>query len=87
MLQATNVVQPDGTSVTSEYYPTGQLKRQYGSRTYPVGYGYDYAGRVLTMTNWTAFPATGTRVTTWNYNPSRGWLGSKTYDGGAAGPS
>jgi len=31
MLQATNVVQPDGTSVTSEYYPTGQLKRQYGS--------------------------------------------------------
>jgi len=39
------------------------------------------------MTNWTAFPATGTRVTTWNYNPSRGWLGSKTYDGGAAGPS
>ena len=56
MLQATNVVQPDGTSVTSEFYPTGQLKRQYGSRTYPVGYGYDYAGRVLTMTNWTSLP-------------------------------
>jgi RHS repeat-associated protein len=87
MLQATNIVQPDGTSVTSEFYPTGQLKRQYGSRIYPVGYSYDYAGRVLTMTNWGAFPSAGARVTTWNYNPYRGWLDSKTYDGGAAGPA
>ena len=84
MLQATNVVQPDGTSVTSEYYLTGELKRQYGSRTYPVGYGYDYAGRMNTMTNWTSFASgAGARVTTWNYDPYRGWLDSKTYDGGA----
>jgi hypothetical protein len=52
LLQVTNVVQPDGTSVTSEYNLTGELKRQYGSRTYPVGYGYDYAGRKNMMTNW-----------------------------------
>jgi hypothetical protein len=87
MLQPTNVVNPDGTSVTTEYYLTGQLKRQYGSRTYPVGYGYDYAGRLLTMTNWTSFPSTGARVTTWSHDQYSGWLGGKTYDGGAAGPS
>ena len=87
LLQATNVVQPDGTSVTSEYNLTGELRRQYGSRTYPVGYGYDYAGRMNTMTNWSEFPSTGARVTTWNYESRRGWLTSKTYDGGVAGPS
>ena len=87
LLQATNVVQPDGTSVISEYYLTGELKRQYGSRTYPVGYGYDYAGRMNTMTNWSGFPSTGARVTTWNYDSRRGWLIGKTYDGGVAGPS
>ena len=30
---------------------------------------------------------TGTRVTTWNYHPQRGWLTSKTYDNSVAGPS
>ena len=87
MLQATNVVQPDGTAVTAEYYQTGELKKQYGSRTYPVGYGYDYAGRMTKMTNWSGFPSSGARITTWNYNQYRGWLDSKTYDGGAAGPA
>jgi YD repeat-containing protein len=87
MLQATNILFPDGTSVTTEYHPTGELKRNYGSRTYPVGYGYDYAGRMTTMTNWSAFPSTGARVTTWNYDSQRGWLSTKTYDGGVSGPS
>jgi RHS repeat-associated protein len=87
MLQATNVVNPDNTSVTTEYYLTGELKRQYGSRTYPVGYGYDYAGRMKTMTNWSGFASgAGARVTTWNYNPYRGWLDSKQYADGQ-GPS
>ncbi len=86
MLQATNIVQPDGTSVTFEYYLTRELKRQYGSRTYPVAYSYDYAGRMQTMTNWSSFPNAGTRVTTWNYNPYRGWLDSKQYPDGH-GPS
>ena len=62
MLQATNVVQPDGSSVYSDFWPTGELKRQHGSRTYPVGYGYDYAGRMQTMTNWTSFSCKGARV-------------------------
>ena len=83
MLQATSVVQPDSTSVYSDFWPTGELKRQHGSRTYPVGYGYDYAGRMQTMTNWTSFSGgSGARVTTWNYDANRGWLTGKVYADG-----
>jgi RHS repeat-associated protein len=88
MLQVTNVAQPDGTSVASLYLLTGELGETYGSRTYPVGYSYDYTGRMQTMTNWSNFSGgSGSRVTTWNYNAYRGFLTSKTYDGGATGPS
>ncbi len=82
-LRATNVTQPDGTSVTSEFFPTGLLKKTYGSRTYPVEYFYDYAGRMKTMMTWQNF-AGGTgapTTTTWNYNQYRGWLEKKVYDG------
>jgi YD repeat-containing protein len=88
MLQPTGVVQPDGTSVTTVYLLTGELGLQYGSRTYPVGYSYDYAGRMKTMTNWSNYSGgTGTRVTTWNYDGYRGFLTSKTYDNSTPGPS
>ena len=30
MLQATNVVQPDGTGVYSDFWPAGELKRRKG---------------------------------------------------------
>ncbi|HEV2210658.1 MAG TPA: RHS repeat-associated core domain-containing protein [Verrucomicrobiae bacterium] len=83
MLQATNVVNPDATTVTTEYWLTGEVKRNYGARTYPVGYGYDYAGRISTMTNWSNFgTGAGARVTTWNYDPYRGLLTNKTYADG-----
>ena len=52
MLRPANVTQPDNTTVTSVYLLTGELGLQYGSRTYPVAYSYDYAGRMATMTNW-----------------------------------
>ena len=79
---------PDSTCVTNVFNPTGQTKLTYGSRTYPVGYGYDAQGRMKTMTNWSSFVSgTGARVTTWNYDSYRGFLSSKTYDGGAAGPA
>jgi uncharacterized protein RhaS with RHS repeats len=52
MLQAIRIVQPDGASLTNEFQLTGLLKRTYGTRTYPVGYGYDAQGRMKTMTNW-----------------------------------
>src|SRR5206468_6870381 len=74
--------------VTNEYYLTGELRRTFGSRSYPAGYGYDVQGRMTKMTNWTGFAAsTGTRVTTWNYDAYRGFLTNKVYDGGSAGPT
>ena len=86
MLQATNIVQPDGSAITNEYHPTGLLARTHGSRGYPVGYGYDAQGRMKTMTNWTAFDpdgaGSGERVTTWEYDPYRGWLSNKRYADG-----
>lgn len=79
--------QPDNTVVSNTYYLSGLLALTYGSRTYPVGYSYDAQGRMKTMTNWTSFAsAAGARVTTWNYDPYRGFLSSKDYADGN-GPS
>jgi RHS repeat-associated protein len=85
-MQATGTTQPDGTTVSSTYLLTGELGMQSGSRTYPVGYSYDYAGRMQTMTNWSGGIGTGARVTTWNYDSQRGWLTSKVFADGH-GPS
>jgi len=86
LLQATNVVQPDGSSVFTEFYTTGELKRNYGSRTYPVEYTYDYAGRVKTMKTWQNFASgSGAAVTTWNYRADRGWLSGKRYENAGQG--
>jgi RHS repeat-associated protein len=74
---------PDNTSVTNLYYPNGLLEETYGSRTYPVAYTYDYAGRMKTMTTWTNFVmSSGAAITTWNYDPYRGLLTGKTYADG-----
>jgi YD repeat-containing protein len=62
--------------------PSIKIKRTYGSRTFPVGYGYDDQGRMAKMTNWTTFASAGERVTTWNYSPTRGWLDNKRYPDG-----
>ena len=87
MERPTTVIQPDGTTVSSVYLLTGELGLQYGSRTYPVAYGFDYAGRQLAMTNWSGFDSlTGARVTAWNYDSQRGWLTGKVYPDGR-GPS
>jgi len=88
MLQATNVVQPDGTSVFTEYLVNGLVKKTYGSRIYPIGYSYDAQGRMKTMTNWSDFIGNnGKRVTTWDYDGYRGFLTNKVYDSSVAGPS
>jgi YD repeat-containing protein len=87
-LRATNIVLPDNTSVSSVFYPNGLLQLTYGSRTYAAGYSYDAQGRMKTMTNWSNFASqAGPRVTTWNYDPYRGWLTNKTYNGDVAGPA
>jgi RHS repeat-associated protein len=83
----TGQILPDGGSTTNVYLPNGLLARTSGSRTYPVGYSYDYAGRMKTMTNWSDYPTAGARVTTWNYDAYRGFLSGKIYDGGSNGPA
>ncbi len=71
---------PDGAWQTNQYSLTGELQLQTGSRTYPVGYGYDSQGRLTSMTNWASFSSgAGARVTTWSYDSQRGWLSAKRY--------
>lgn len=79
---------PDATWTTNLYTKLGQIQQTSGSRTYPVAYTYDAQGRMKTMTTWKGFASgNGAAVTTWNYDPYRGFLLSKTYDSGTAGPS
>lgn len=74
---------PDGTVTHSTYWPTGELKRTWGSRQYPVEHVYDYAGRKSTMTTWQDFENdTGKAVTQWIYNERNGNLVSKRYHDG-----
>ncbi len=81
------VTQPDGTTVSSNYFPTGLLQETFGSRTYHQKYSYDSQGRVATLSTWqNDSNNSGVAVTTWSYDPSRGWLNSKTYADGN-GPS
>jgi RHS repeat-associated protein len=87
-LEATNVLNPDGTSVITEYLPTGELLETHGSRTFPVAYTYDYAGRMKTMKTWQNFAGnSGTATTTWAYDGYRGFLTNKTFEGGINGPT
>ena len=76
----TMVTNADNTLLYNEYFDTGELKKTFGSRTYPVEYTYDYAGRMKTMKTWQNFDANGgTATTTWNYDSARGWLANKRY--------
>ena len=78
---------PDGGKVTREFYPSGQLKKTWGARTYPEAYTYDRAGRVDTLTTWQQFDfdtgngLAGAAVTKWHYN-ARGLLAFKEYADG-----
>jgi RHS repeat-associated protein len=75
-----SVTQPDGGVVSTTFWPAGQVRRTSGARTYPVEYSYDTQGRVKTLTTWQNFAGNaGAAVTTWNYNPQRGWLDNKRY--------
>jgi YD repeat-containing protein len=38
-----------------EYHDTGELKKTYSARTYPVEYAYDDQGRKISMTSWQQF--------------------------------
>jgi RHS repeat-associated protein len=72
------VTLPDGTTQHTAYYPSGRVKRTWGSRTYPVEYSYDGQGRILSLTTWQNFAAdTGKAITTWTYDPASGRLLNK----------
>lgn len=74
------VTLPDSGVVNTTYWPTGQVKRTWGSRTYPTEYTYDSQARVKTLTTWKDFATdSGKAVTTWNYHSQRGWLENKRY--------
>jgi RHS repeat-associated protein len=77
------VTYPDSTSVTNEFFPTGLLKKTYGSRTYPVEYKYDSQGRMTNMITWADFATSGgAATTTWRYDAYRGFLTNKLYADG-----
>lgn len=79
----TNVIHSDGGAVRSEYHLTGRLATNWGARTYPAAYTYDYAGRQKTMITWQDFATRqGAATTTWNYEENRGALESKVYADG-----
>lgn len=74
------VTLPDTGQVHTTYYEHGQVKRTWGTRTYPTAYTYDPQLRVKTLTTWKDFASeAGAAVTTWNYHPQRGWLDNKRY--------
>ena len=57
---------PDGGGVTNVYSPRGGLLTNYGTRVYPVAYGYDSQGRKTNMITWTNFATrTGAAATSW----------------------
>lgn len=84
---------PDTTFAYRRYYPSGQLKLSWGSRTTPQGFEYDAQGRMTKLHTWTSFqftgdptvsnPAlpTGSAATRWFYDPTRGWLIAKRMPG------
>ncbi len=79
--QLTKTTLPDNTETHvsethNEYWSNGALKKTYGSQTYAVDYTYDPQGRMRTMTT---TGQAGAAVTTWNYDPLRGWLKTKVY--------
>ena len=85
--RVTTITNADDTLSYKEYFASGELKRMYGSRTYPVEYTYDSQGRMKTMKTWQDYAGnSGTATTTWNYDGYRGFLTNKVYADGK-GPS
>jgi RHS repeat-associated protein len=85
--RTSQVTLPDSGIVNHSYWPTGELRKTWGTRVYPTESTYDAQGRLQTLTTWKDYAGNGGEaVTTWNYNDDRGWLDSKHYADGK-GPS
>jgi YD repeat-containing protein len=67
------------------YYPTGLIKATWGDQATPVFYGYDEQNRMMLLRTYRNITpgveptsaTSGFDSTTWNYDPSRGFLSSK----------
>ncbi len=84
-------VLPDNSATHTSYYPTGLVKAQWGSQTYPTLRVYNGQGQLTTLYTYQALTgepvnATGAAATTWNYSPTTGQLLSK-HDATGLGPS
>lgn len=76
-------VLPDGSTIERRFSPRGEILFSRGARTYPMACAWDAQGRLIHLTNWSQFAlASGTRVTTWQYHPERGWLTRKIHNDG-----
>jgi RHS repeat-associated protein len=71
----TKMIHPDGGVVNYEYFPTGELKKSSGARTYTQEFSFEDGGRIKTL-------KAGAGITTWNYEPLTGFLTSKIYPDG-----
>ena len=75
-------IHPDGGSVLTEYWPTGEKKLERGVRTYPVYYQYDYAGRLQRLTTWQDANNQERRAETQWFRDNRGRVTQKKYNDG-----
>jgi len=81
MGRRTSMTLPGNRTVNYTYAPTGELASVSGADTYPVAYSYDALGRMKRLST---YRETGSAdITTWNYDPARGFLTSKVYPNGA----
>ncbi|MEI6807911.1 MAG: RHS repeat-associated core domain-containing protein [bacterium] len=75
---------PDGGQVAYGYNTQGAVTSQSGARTYPVSYSYTEQGRLGAMGTYRNGSGGSPDVTTWNYEPTRGWLTAKIYADGSS---
>ncbi len=80
----TKITLPGGDQLNLSYAPNGLLTNRSGGRQPTVGYSYDHAGRLTTLTTWKNSTAqTGAKSTHWVYAESTGFLASRHLGGEA----
>ncbi len=77
--QVRSVTAADGGVTTTTYDLLGRVTGTSGARTYPVAYGYNGFGEMVSLTTWQDFAGTqGAAVTAWAFDAATGLQLSKT---------